>query len=502
MGMPAFKLLADDEIKRARLVTISNGVTPLLATNYLSHFTDHSVNHSDRLCDLVDHLAASLDDLKRLSSVEAAVLYAACYFHDAGMQHERAGETQVVSTLLVGEPYHGQQWSALDLKTRREIVRAQHHRISEEFVRDSVRAGDPVIGTSLNDDDKPGIVAALCRAHCLPTDTEDYRSATADQGGLRVGLLSALLRLADILDESQHRSHLNLERTRELPLESRLHWWRHYYVSNIAIQARAITIWFDFPPNRRAQYKELFEPLQMPWIEAEFRRHSSVLATNGLAWHLHAQDTPSAQCTARVMDDELERYAVEHAAKRVSEQLRRDRAAAVTQLRVARPTVERQFAALRGSTDSPDEQLGQALALAEHLAAIGGRRDAWMSLWSEFSRLKARASESVQLSVALRLGELMIGDDAADTALGHLRGLVPYFWKLVDGDPTKLRFLGIWAAVLRDSCAYSEAIAAFDEVARTTGHDSDRAAAVAEIAEMHLLQGELGKLAIERGKTC
>lgn len=503
MAIPAFKLLSDDRDKLARLITIRNAVEPLLATNYLSHFTDHSVKHSDQLCNLVDELASSLDQEKRLNSEEAAVLYAVCYFHDAGMHHQRASETEVIREVLKSDLFCGQPWAELAMATQHEIVRDHHHRISNELVRGAVRVGEPAIGISLNDADKPGVIAALCLAHCLSTDLEEYRSSTEDQGGLRVGLLAALFRIADILDESQRRTHLFLERTRELSLESRLHWWRHHYVSSITIQPRAIIVWFDFPPARRLQYKELFEPLQMPWIEAELRRHSNVLAANGIAWHLQARDTSEPQCTTRVMDDELERYAVEMAVARRSEQLRQERIATVSQLRIARPTVKRQLAALRESTEAPDKLLEMAVKLAEHLTAIGGRRDAWMSLLSEFRRLQARASEEVCLSVALRLGELMVDDDMADFALQHLQEFKPHFSKLLDGNPKKLRLLSLWAATLRDKCAYPEAVVAFEEIARTTDFEAERATSKAEIAEMHLLQGELEKVVInEETETC
>jgi hypothetical protein len=489
MSSPNFKLLQDNQEKLARLITIRKAVEPLLATNYLSHFTDHSVNHSDQLCNLVDELATSLNKEKRLTMEEATILYMVCYFHDSGMQHQRAGETNVIREILCDR-----RWASLEIATQQEIIREQHHRISAELVLNAVRASEPAIGISLNDDEKPGVIAALCLAHCLNTDSEEYRYTTEDQGNIRVGLLSALFRLADILDESQRRTHLFLEQTRDLSLESRIHWWRHYYVSNITIHPHAITVWFDFPPARRAQYKELFEPLQIPWIEKELRYHSNVFAVNDISWLLQTRDTPEVQCTTKVMDDDLERYAVERAVARRSDQLRQERTATVTQLRVARPTVKRQLDALRESTGAPDELLGKAVTLAEHLSAIGGRRDAWMRLLSEFNRLKSKVSEEVCLNVALRLAEMMIDDEMSDFALRHLQEFNPHFSRLLDGNPMKLKFLRLWAVSLRDRCLYTDAVATFEEIARTSDQEMERSIAMAEIAEMHLLQGELNKL--------
>ena len=91
-GMPGYRRLRN-EVLRGRLLTIRESVTPILASNLLRSFTDHSVLHSDRLCDLIDELTASMGD-HALNDTEAFILYAAAYLHDMGMQHERCDETQ------------------------------------------------------------------------------------------------------------------------------------------------------------------------------------------------------------------------------------------------------------------------------------------------------------------------------------------------------------------------------------------------------------------------
>ena len=45
-------------------------------------------------------------------------------------------------------------------------------------------------------------------------------------------------------------------------------------------------------------------------------------------------------------------------------------------------------------------------------------------------------------------------------------------------------------------------MAAFEEILQISDSEEERAIAAAEIAEMHLLQGELGKLEIDGGTTC
>jgi hypothetical protein len=281
---PKYMRLSDHTL-RARIVDLRSAVTPVLNGNYLPHFTDHSVDHSDRLCDLVDLLTEPLPSLQTLNEREAFVLYAACYLHDVGLQHQRANETMVVQQILSEPRYASRPWHDLDIATRRNIVRAQHHRISAELVRQSIDAPQPTpLGIQLTQDWEPGLIASLCIAHCLwmdSSDRDEYRELTQDWGSFRMSLLAALLRLADILDESRKRSQLHLRLTRELDLESRMHWWRHYYVAEITINPtnREIVLCFDFPADRREQYNEIIATMQIPWIKGEFDRQSAVLST-------------------------------------------------------------------------------------------------------------------------------------------------------------------------------------------------------------------------------
>src|SRR5665213_1771832 len=104
MQTPRYARLAEDTL-RGRLAGLRNAVQPILAGNYLPSFTDHSVEHSDRVCDLIDQLTEPLVHDHQLSDREAFVLYAAAYLHDAGLQHQRAGETTIVQSVLQSPEY-------------------------------------------------------------------------------------------------------------------------------------------------------------------------------------------------------------------------------------------------------------------------------------------------------------------------------------------------------------------------------------------------------------
>jgi hypothetical protein len=446
--MPGWQRLTDGNL-RGRLTNLRSAVIDLLAGNYLPSFTDHSVAHSDRICDLIDKLTEPLTEADQLSDKEAFILYAAAYLHDAGLQHQRAGETQVVAAILAAR-FPGRAWGDLDIETRRSIVREHHHRISGEMITQSINAPYPTLGIQLTDDWCPGQIRAIAVAHNLYMDAQDadeYRDLTKDWGGVRMSLLSALLRLADILDESRRRSQLYLERTRELSLESRMHWWRHYYVAEIEIDPRdrVITLWFDFPPDRRAQYRELVPPLQVPWVRAEFDRHAELLARHNLLWHFKVSETPEHQSTSRPMDDELERFVLEKLAKQRQQQAERDRLLVLEQLRVARPTIERELTELRAesNTAAPEDKLKGFLELARHLYRLGGRRDAWITLLSEYDRSAKLVDASLKFDLAMELAEMMFADGAHDHVARLLHDLAGQEESLTG--TTRFRFVRLLA---------------------------------------------------------
>lgn len=496
MSTQRYQRLVDSTL-RGRLADLRNAVEPILNGNYLPSFTDHSVSHSDRVCDLIDQLTEPLKQERQLRDQEAFILYAAAYLHDAGLQHQRAHDTDIVRAILRRPEYAGREWADLNIDTRRDIVRAQHHRISGEMITRSVNAAQPtVLGIQLTDDWHPGQIRVLCIAHNLymdTTDKEEYCELVRDWGSFRMSLLSALLRLADILDESRRRSQLYLERTRELNLESRMHWWRHYYVAEIHIDPdeRHITLWFDFPPERCPQYRAMIPLLQLPYLEGELARHGSVLARNNLLWHFRSSEISAAQSTARAMDDELEHFVLEKLAQQREQQAERDKLLVLDQLKVVRPTVERKLSNLRAveNSASAEQKLVEFAELARHLFRLGGRRDAWVTLLSEYNRLGKSVDTTTKLAVATELGEMMLEDGASSQAFRVLHDLAGQVESLPLS--ARFRFLRAVAQAYLERCAYTEAISALTDAAALAADENSREELLAQIDEARLLQGDL-----------
>lgn len=506
MSTPGFKRLANDTFL-GRLSDLRNAVTPILAGNYLPSFTDHSITHSDHVCELIDLLTESLVGERQLNDREAFVLYASAYLHDVGLQHQRAEETQIVRSILQKSNFSGRAWRDLEKETRLEIVRSQHHRISGEMIRQSIDAPQPtVLGVQMTEDWHPGQIRSLCIAHNLYMDSHDkqeYIELTQDWGEFRMTLLSALLRLADILDESRRRSQLYLERTRELNIESRLHWWRHYYVAEVHIdpQAHHISLWFDFPVDRRPQYQTIIPPLQLPFLEAEFARHSAVLARNNMPWHLESLEVPAAQSTSRAMDGELEQYVLEKLAQERRQRAERDKLLVLDQLQSERPTIRRKLLALRANDNlfEAGKQLREFRDLAKHLWRLGGQRDAWIMLWGEFTRLSKSADLETKATVGIELAEMMLNDGVSERAVRLLHGLVPEA-ELLES-PLQFRFLRLLGEAYLGACAYAQAKETLSRAAKLTQDDQLREEILAELDEASLLQGELKSASndIEKG---
>jgi len=494
MAFPNYKRLTDP-ILRGRIAELRSSIEPVLGGNYLPSFTDHSVTHSDQVCDLIDKLTEPLGSVNQLSEREAFVLYAACYLHDVGLQHQRADQTPAVQTALGRPEYFGRTWNELDINTRRQIVRNYHHRISQEMILQSINAPQPTpLGIQLTQVWDPGPISSLCIAHCLDVNSNEYREATSDSGELRMSLLSALLHIADILDESRRRSHLFLECTRELDLESRMHWWRHYYVNDVQIDpaARQITIWFEYPRGRGQQYREIIPPLLIPLLEHEFARHEAILARHNIFYHLRKEEVKEIQSTATPMDGELERYIIEKLAADQTEQAERDRLLSLHQLRTARPTIERELSTLRTDSGSmsSDEQLCKFRGLAQHLWHLGGRREAWMTLSIEYDRLKVSVGLTTRIAIAVDLADMMMEDGHSDRAarlLHELRGHADS----IQEQTLKWRFLALLGRACIGEYAINEAVATFSAAAQLAPDARSRAQVEAELAEARLLQGDL-----------
>src|SRR6266487_316331 len=106
-------------------------VGPVLVRNLLPHFTDHSVNHSDRIIGILEQVLEenlSLGGESSLSDDEILILVLAALFHDIGMQVPKA---------------HGIEAPVNELTSAQiERMRSEHGAASARMLRSAIDGDD------------------------------------------------------------------------------------------------------------------------------------------------------------------------------------------------------------------------------------------------------------------------------------------------------------------------------------------------------------------------
>ena len=493
---PDWYWLRSDESRRARLINIRDSTSRILAINNLPYFTDHSVTHSDRLCELVDQLTAAIRDSgKALTPDEGFIIYCACYLHDIGMQFQNADSLTCIQRFLQNSPYAGQRWADLAIPTKRDILRDLHPRVSAEMVRASIGGARPVLGTVLRTEEFPGIIASLCESHGQSFGTEEYEQNTQPSGNIRTPLLAALLRIGDLLDESRRRVSITNISVVELDIESQTHWWRHYYTQDILFDAdtKTITVWFEFPSDRHAEYKQLIPALQLPALREEFSNQHSVMLGNGIHWQLEHKFVPTNQSAAEIMPDDVQLAMAAQLSIRREQAHIADRAATLSQLKEFRPAVQRTLSTLRSEHQAggPDLALQRAMQLAQQLSKMGGRREAWHTLWGLYKRWRESATPELAVNCALVLTRMMIDEGEARLAEQTLSDIRQVAATLSDSGQLSIGFLSQYAEASCECYKLGQAEAAMRELIErsTDPHEKRR------------WQYELGNSMFLRGMT-
>lgn len=477
------------EDKKARLVSLREKATPILATNLLPHFTDHSVSHSDEMVMIINRFVEPLQtesNSARLTDDELFVLYAACYLHDIGMQYENAGNTAVISEIGLEQP-----WEDLDETSRRSILRKYHHKISAEMVRTSVRSALPPIGIQLDDTDHANEIACLCESHATDAASDRYAKLSKDSAGLRMTLLAALFRISDILEESRRRANPRQARSLLLDMESKLHWWRHYYTEKIEVssQTHEITLHYDFPKNRFREYCDVIPLLQEPFINEELQRHLMVLSQVNLNYALRRECPEKPHSTAEEMPanvfDEM-RNIVSRNREREAEKR------ANLALRESSDCCKRmisEIGVLIESDLTQAEFMMKLLPQTKILGREGSKRSAWMLLSSAYDKTNPILAPLDRVKTAIELAKMMLDDRfprEAVRTLAAVRGLA----EQMDDDLMKEQLLGLWASALSSMCD-SGTVDAYHEAIQISSDECSKQTLVDELAEYQFLQGDL-----------
>jgi len=236
-------------------------------------YTDHGVAHSDRVLRNLTQLFPSLFNDKnrqQLSQSEVFCLVAAIYLHDIGIQLNRND-----SLLAYCKKMEIAEIDFSDQNAKGLFVRKQHHSISKFWVLDSIatRSSFSPSSSYVGDKGLAPYVANICESHGI--DFEDHNEYTDTDGyegnEIRMGLLCTLLSLGDALDCDKQRIIYDKLNNQDVPLDSKIHWMKHYYVDSINVKNGYLKLFYHFPkcanPADQEVYQYYFCHQTKYWIE-------------------------------------------------------------------------------------------------------------------------------------------------------------------------------------------------------------------------------------------
>lgn len=271
------------------------------------HYTRHTIGHSDEIILQLSKLLFVNDGpgapVIGLSAVEAYILIAAAYLHDAGMvtsdrekqellrseewiswtsEGEAATRWRTIQTLRDGNEISEKSVRDFiaDVQVRfliSEFIRRMHHtRAAEVIAQYQTQLGrfafdDPLLQKTIAD---------ICVAHGLSANELDDREKFPLQRDIRgekvnVRLLALLLRLGDLLDMSCDRScPLLLNAACPLPVESYAHWTQYRSITHRDTSPGKIEITAECQDAE--EHRVLSDWCQ--WIVNEVRDASGLLA--------------------------------------------------------------------------------------------------------------------------------------------------------------------------------------------------------------------------------
>lgn len=254
------------------------------------YFTDHGIDHSERIIDNLIHLFPFLfegdGDENALNDVEKFILFAAVLLHDIGIQMEDTNKLCLMRECndesdWVGE-LGGEESEKLD------FIRINHHLISKIWINNFTKDDKNKLGLPeayYGERVLAKYVANVAESHGISfEEKEEYCKVTAyGNARIRMGVLCTLMSLGDALDCDQRRIEYSKLKTNNFSLESRLHWMKHYYVDGIFLSANLIQIYYSFPEISKSNtvngksaeeikrlYKEYFVDKTKYWIEKCF----------------------------------------------------------------------------------------------------------------------------------------------------------------------------------------------------------------------------------------
>ena len=448
--MPKLVHLSDSKIKTG-IKNLRNTIEPILNNNLHTYFTDHSLSHSDELTRIIDSLIIKNKMQDKLTDNESGLLYSACYLHDLGMHVENDIWSFGAKKMPIKE-----SCASLNVEERRTYIRKYHHLISYKLIIASLVNPKNAFGINLDYLKYPNYTAYLCKAHCMEMNS-DYYDMIKDMPNVRLPLLSALLRIADILDESSRRANNKIRDSLKLPLESATHWYRHHYASEIEFKLNEmlIVIHFDFPVSKKESYSRIIPQLQMPNIQDEFNKHFNTLSKYGLGWKLKHSIIEQSVSMSEEMPENVELEMLKQVNQcKIQESLRTKQAVYNAYIE-AQPYINNRLRNIKNERDEnqPQKYVSDLFGLARKVNSLGAKRSSWNLLLYDYQKYYSTLDNESQLTIGLWLLSTILEDRQPRIAMSLLQ-------KLDETNYKDYNYFFLKARILLDNFMFQDAIIA------------------------------------------
>ena len=257
------------KISAENLMTSFNDIREAVKTIWdhplLQHYTNHGLDHSERIIEKLDNLLEG--QTNPLNEHESFILLASVYLHDVGMQ----------SPSHAGLPCRS-EYTIRDL----EIVRKKHNEVSAKMIMDSVSRNRNLSLGLERCKEHVGFVATLSKYH-RKLDINEVKNTSIAGKEIKLRLLTALLRLGDALDQDYRRVNMEILKLRDIPVQSKFYWWSHHYLSSILVKAGRIELYFRFPEEYRSdKIIEVFRGKVSESVRDQFLEVYDVLDNYGI----------------------------------------------------------------------------------------------------------------------------------------------------------------------------------------------------------------------------
>lgn len=215
------------------LNSIKEEIENLWDSPLLQHYTKHGPDHSQRIFEVLGYLLEGYPNI--LNEHERFILLASAYLHDIGMQSPH-------HTGLPRKP----EYTINEI----EKIRENHHEASARMIIESISRKSGLSFGLERCKDYAGFIAIVSRYH-RKLDINEVTDTSLAGEKVRLRFLAALLRFGDALDVDYRRVNMDILKLREIPVESKYHWWFHHYVQSILIEKEHIKLYFRFPKRYR-----------------------------------------------------------------------------------------------------------------------------------------------------------------------------------------------------------------------------------------------------------